>query len=179
MRTKSFALLLAGAFGLAGPAAQAEVPCPGFSWDVSAEHALFMTAPLALPAGADRHSAPSLEAGRLVQLELKPASAVHFAAPPARPAGEDTYAGLARLEVEKPGAYRISVNQSVWIDVVEQGRLVPAIDYEGSRSCDAPHKVVVFRLPGGKPLVLQLSGAVSSAARVTLTPVPGAPAVTR
>ncbi len=155
------------------PGARAEPPCPGFSWDVSNEHALFMTAPTALAAGTDRRSAPVVQPGRLVQLDLKPASAVHFAAPPARPPPPGSYAGLASFKVERTGNYRISVNQSVWIDVVERGRLIAAVDYEGSRSCDAPHKVVVFPLSAGKPLVLQVSGAVTSAARITLTPAPG------
>ncbi|HLW25774.1 MAG TPA: hypothetical protein VKT22_15570 [Steroidobacteraceae bacterium] len=157
--------------GLAG----AEEPCPGFNWDVSAEHALFMTAPAAEVAGKDRASAPTVAPGRLVQLQLAPSAAVSFAATPGRSgATEDSYAGLALLAVAHSGAYRVSVNQNLWIDVVVQGRLVPPLDYEGSRSCDTPHKIVVFHLAAGKPLVLQFSGAAQSAVRVTVTPAPGA-----
>jgi len=158
---------------LSASGARAEEPCPGFNWDVSAEHALFVMAPTALTAGKDHATAPPLSPGRLVQLQLAPAAAVTFAATPGRAGGgEDTFAGLATLAVPSSGAYRISVNQNLWIDVVAQGRLVPAVDYEGSRSCDSPHKIVVFHLVAGKPLVLQFSGAAQAAVRVTLTPAP-------
>jgi hypothetical protein len=186
MRTRRLAVLLAGALGLAGATARADAPCPGFSWDVSAEHALFMNAPTALQAGTNRASAPIIEPNRLVALELKPADEVTFAAPPAHAAragsngpatssagaAAETFAGLAIVRVPRSGNWRISVNQSAWIDVVSQGQRVAAVDYEGSRSCDAPHKVVVFPLTAGKAWVLQLSAAVTSATRVTVTPAP-------
>jgi hypothetical protein len=186
MRTSGLAVLLTGALGLGGHAAQADVPCPGFSWDVSAEHALFMNAPTALQAGTDRASAPVIEPNRLVALELKPAGKVTFAAPPAKAArasskaapgsaadaAADTFAGLAIVRVPRSGNWRISVNQSAWIDVVSQGQRVAAVDYEGSRTCDAPHKVVVFPLTAGKAWVVQLSAAMTAAARVTVTPAP-------
>ena len=176
LRLLTLGVALAVSFGVrAQSGEQPPLTCPGFSWDVSAEHALFMTAPGALVAGETRAAAPAVEIGRLVQLELHPASAVKFAAAPGRPpSGGQVYAGLATIKVPRSGAYRISVNQNLWVDVVIQGRRLPALDYEGSRSCDAPHKIVVFKLTSGKTWVLQLSGGIESAARVTVTPAPGA-----
>lgn len=153
------------------PAAE---PCPGFSWDVSAERQLFAGAPTPLLAGRDRASAPTVVPDRLVELTLVPLGQVSYAATPGRATpSQDALGGLAMLTVPRAGPYRISVNQGVWIDVVAQGQLVPAVDYEGSRSCDAPHKVVVFNLPAGRPLTLQFSGASAVTLRVTVTRVPG------
>lgn len=167
-------LALTGPFFLTGPL-RAEEPCPGFSWDVSAERRLFAGTATPLLAGRDRASAPGLATDRLVELTLVPQGQVTFAATPGR-AGprQDTFGGLATLAVTQTGPYRISVNQGVWIDVVSQGQLVPAVDYEGSRSCDAPHKVVVFNLRAGRPLTLQFSGASEVTLRVTVTRAPGA-----
>lgn len=164
----AFLLLLSGAL-------HAAEPCPGFSWDVSAERRLFGGAATALIAGRDRASAPGIATERLVELTLVPDAQVSFATTPGRPVPpQDAFGGLATLTVPRPGPYRISVNQGVWIDVVSQGQLVPAIDYEGSRSCDAPHKVVVFNLPAGRPVTLQFSGAGEVTLRVTVTRAPGA-----
>ncbi len=173
VRVRVAGRVLAGLLAAAEASVHADEDCPGFNWDISAEHALFMSAPLAVTAGKEAGGAPALAPGRLMQLQLAPVAAVTFAAPPAHKAwSAESYAGLAKLSVPRTGTYRISVNQNVWIDVVTQGRLIPAVDYEGSRSCDAPHKIVTFRLTAGKPLVLQLSSATQAAVRVALTPAP-------
>jgi hypothetical protein len=55
---------------------------------------------------------------------------------------------------------------------------LPAGDHEGQHECSAPRKVVQFQLPAGD-LLVQLSAAMSSTVRLTITPAPlssGAPA---
>lgn len=151
----------------------ADDPCLGFKWDVRKEHALFGGTPAALSAGKDLSSAPTIVAGRLYALELAPQSAVSFAAPPGQTHAPDgAYAGIAVLHLETAGDYRVSVDTPVWIDVAADGKLAPVGDYQGLHSCDAPHKVVEFKLAGGSRFVLQLSGAPKAAIRLTVTQAP-------
>jgi hypothetical protein len=148
----------------------ADDPCLGFKWDVRKEHALFDGAPAALSAGKDLPSAPTIVAGRLYALRLAPQSAVSFAAAPGKQSAPDgAYAGLAVLQLAAAGDYRVSVDAPVWIDVAADGKLAAVEDYQGLHSCDAPHKIVAFKLAGASRFVLQLSGAPKAAIRLTVT----------
>ncbi len=171
----SFALatLLGTALASAAPAqALLEHPCAGFKWDVSKERALFSSAPVPQAAGKDTGSAPVMLPDRLYRLALKPLEQVAFAAPPGKsPSDQGTFAGMAALQIPSSGSYRISVDLSLWIDVAVNGERVPAKDYEGQRSCEAPRKIVVFDLDAKKPLLLQFSGANQASLRVAVTRV--------
>jgi hypothetical protein len=158
---------------LVAAAARADDPCAGFAWDVSHERALFATDAKALPAGKAVASSPMLAADRLYQLQLSSQPEVTFAAPPGKKMLADSaYAGLATLAVDKAGAYRISLDQSFWLDVVATGALISSKDFQGRAGCSAPHKIVEFVLPAGTPLTLQFSGATSKTLRVTITRSP-------
>jgi hypothetical protein len=151
----------------------ADDPCLGFKWDVRKEHALFGGTPVALSAGKALPTAPTIVAGRLYALQLAPQTAVSFAVAPGKGSAPDgSYAGLAVLHLETAGDYRVSVDAPVWIDVAADGTLAEVEDYQGLHSCDAPHKIVEFKLAGGSRFVLQLSGAPKAAIRLTVTPAP-------
>ena len=168
-------LLMIGLAAAGADLAFADDPCLGFKWDVRREHALFGGAPSALSAGKDPPSAPTIVAGRLYALQLAPQGAVSFAAAPGKKsAPEGAYAGLAVLQLEAAGDYRISVDTPVWIDVAADGKLAAVEDYQGLHSCDAPHKIVEFNLAGASRFVLQLSGAPRAAIRLTVTHAPPA-----
>ncbi len=171
----SLALAALAGTGLAsGAAAQALLDdlCAGFKWDVSKERALFSSAAVPQAAGKDGGSAPVMVPDRLYQLALKPLGQVTFSAPPGKmPYDQATFAGMAALQIPSSGSYRISVDLPLWIDVAVNGERVPAKDYEGQQSCDAPRKVVVFDLDAKKPLLLQFSGATRGGLRVTVTRV--------
>lgn len=160
---------------LAGGAApvRADDPCLGFKWDVRTEHALFATDPTSLVAGTAVKSAPRLRAGQLYALKLAPQASVTFATEPGRvtPA-EGSYAGLAVLELDGGGDYRIALDLGAWVDVAVDGKLAPVVDFQGQRICDAPHKIVEFDLAKGHQFILQVSGAGSTAIRATLTKAP-------
>jgi hypothetical protein len=164
--------LVLSAIATAAPAF-ADDPCLGFKWDVSKEHALFGGSPAALSAGKDVPSAPTIAAGRLYAIKLTPQTGVSFAASPGkRSAPDGAYAGLAVLQLETEGVYRISVNAPLWIDAVADGKLAVVEDYQGLHSCDSPHKVVAFKLTGAARFVVQLSGAAQAAIRLTVTKAP-------
>jgi hypothetical protein len=148
-------------------------PCAKFSWNVDHERALFGAAPLAIAAGHDAASAPRLEPDRLYQLQLTAGAQVTLALPPGKkPANDSSYAGLARLSLQQPGSYRVSVDQSAWIDVVADGKMIDSGDFQGRAGCLTPHKIVQYSLPAGRELLLQLSGAPGALVRLTITAAP-------
>jgi len=147
-------------------------PCAAFSWNVAHERALFASAPQALSAGRDAASSPPLEPDRLYELQLGPQSQVAWVLPPGKKSiPEEAFAGTARLRLQQPGTYRISVDQSLWIDIVADGHMIESADFQGRAGCVAPHKIVQYTLPAGRELVLQLSAAGGPRARLTITRV--------
>jgi hypothetical protein len=153
--------------------ARADDACVDFKWDVSKERALFAGAPEAVTAGKDLRSAAALVPNRLYRLQLLNQDQVTFAASPGKKAAAaPAFAGLATLKVPASGSYRIAVDLPIWIDVVWQGTLVPAKDFEGQHACGAPHKIVEFDLAAAQPLVLQLSNAGSENILMTVTASP-------
>jgi hypothetical protein len=54
---------------------------------------------------------------------------------------------------------------------VADGKMIESADFQGRPGCLAPHKIVQYSLAAGRDLLLQLSGAVSPGARLTITQV--------
>lgn len=155
----------------------ADDPCAGGKWDVTQEHALFSKPPESVTAGHDIASAPVMKAQQLYELSLSPQDGVKFILPPAKKGLPDgAFAGLVHMKVPAAGPYRVSLDQGFWIDVVGEQKFIESSDFGGIQGCSAPRKVVIFNLPAGQDLVLQLSGAAKDHVRVTLTPVPAAAA---
>jgi hypothetical protein len=154
-----------------GPA-HAEDACAGFAWNVSHERALFASAPQQLAASAKASSAAPIVVDRLYQLQLVSQAQARFAVPSERPAPADTFAGILQLTVPEGGAWRISVDAKLWVDVVLDGHLLRAAKHQGQSGCTAPHKIVEFELPAGKTLTLQLSEALGPTARIAVTRTP-------
>lgn len=153
-----------------------EDPCAGFSWNVAQERALFASAPqsvtAAVTAARDAPSAALLAPGRLYQLQLAPQRQVRMRLPPGKKTqSEGGYAGLARLQLTQAGAYRVSLDQGAWIDIVADGQMIGSSDFQGRPGCTAPHKIVLFLLPAGHELLLQVSAASGPMLRVAITPV--------
>lgn len=160
---------------LAGPAVSA-TQCIEFAWDVKAEHLLFAMQPRLVTAGTDRASTPTVDVDRLYAVQLQRQSDVHFdTAPGARDMHPDGYGGMVRLQVAVPGAYRVSADQPVWIDVAFNGALLKPQDFQARRDCHDPHKIVEFVLPMGVQLTLQFSNAASGTARIAITPTTDGP----
>lgn len=167
----SRAFALCALLGVGTAAAVADEPCIGFKWDVSKERTLFAGPAQMGHTGTNVASAPAVVPDRLYQLDLSPQAQVEFAAMPGKAPGEGTFAGLAVLNIGRSGAYRISLDLPLWIDVAAGAELVPATDYQGQQRCDAPHKIVQFDLDARRPLVLQFSGSIRPTVRLTVTRV--------
>ena len=154
----------------------AEDPCAAFTWDVTHERTLFRQKAQNLAAGNAAAAAPALATDRLYQLQLRAHTEVAFATQPGKKPPDEgkTYAGLASLTVATGGIYRIALDQALWVDVIADDSLVQAKDFQGRPGCNAPHKIVEFLLPAGKPVTLQFSGGRVSTVKVTVTRSPAA-----
>jgi hypothetical protein len=164
--------VLAAALGIGAAPSPAD-DCVDFKWDVAQERALFAGPATALTAGADSKSAPPLQLRHLYELKLLPQDQVSFAVTPGKrsPRG-DSYAGLITFKIPATGSYRVSIDMPFWIDVVHDGALVAANDFQGQHGCDSPHKIVMFDLQGARPFILQLSNAAPQSVRLTITATP-------
>ena len=149
----------------------ADDPCTGFKWDITQEHELFIKPPETVAAGHDLESAPTLKTQKLYELTLAPQNTVKFVLPPGKKGLPDgAFAGLVHLQVPAAASYRVSLDAGFWIDVVSNQKLIESSDFGGMSGCTTPRKVVIFDLPAGDDLVLQISGAAKDRVRVTLTP---------
>ena len=76
------------------------------------------------------------------------------------------------FKVPASGSYRVAIDMPFWIDVVSDGALVAANDFQGQHGCRSPHKIVQFDLRGTRPFVLQLSNAAPDSVNLTVTATP-------
>jgi hypothetical protein len=165
-------LLLAAALAAAAPALS-DQSCVDFKWDVSRERALFEGSPTPVAAGADRKSAPVLQLNHLYELRLSKQEQVRFVVTPAKKSPRaDSYAGVATFKIPANGSYRVAIDMPFWIDVVSNGAVVAANDFQGQHGCSSPHKIVQFDLLGTRPFFLQLSNAAPDSVRLTITATP-------
>jgi hypothetical protein len=147
--------------------------CAHFTWDVSHELEVMKQTPQAVAAATKPGpQAPLLQLDTLYELKLSEQGAVTYAAKPAKPTLNDSaQGGVVRINVNKAGLYRISITSGHWIDVVDGDQFVKSRDFQGSRDCKRPHKIVEFNLPAGKDLILQFSGSTDPAVVMAITPV--------
>ena len=172
IRNARISMLLALLLGTLSATAWAE-DCVDFKWDVTQERALFATPATPLSAGMEAKSAPTVLLNHLYALKLMPQDQVTFAASPGKKtprAGAN--AGIVTFKLPASGSYRIAIDMPFWIDVVSNGALVAAKDFQGQHGCSAPHKIVEFDLAGTRPLFLQLSDAAPDSVRLTITATP-------
>jgi hypothetical protein len=147
--------------------------CVDFKWDVTRARSLFAGTATPLPAGMDLKSAPSVLLNHLYALQLTSQDQVSFAATPGKKTSSaGSNAGIVTFKVPASGSYRVAIDMPFWIDVVSNGALVAAKDFQGQHGCSAPHKIVEFELVGTRPFVLQLSNAAADTVRLAITAAP-------
>jgi hypothetical protein len=167
-----YSMVLATAFAAAAPALSDE-SCVDFKWDVARERALFAGAATSLAAAADPKSAPVLLLNHLYELKLSKQEQVSFAVTPGKKSPRaGSYGGLVTFKIPASGSYRVAIDMPFWIDVVSNGALVAANDFQGQHGCSSPHKIVQFDLLGTRPFFLQLSNAAPDSVRLTVTATP-------
>lgn len=165
------ALTLAASLAFGGIALAAD-PCQAFKWDVAREVQLFATTGTALAVAASPADAPSIATGQLYALTLLPQESVRYDAPPTKRMLDDgAFGGVLKLRVPTAGAYRVAIDSGFWLDVVRDGKPLDSVDFNGSSECAGPRKIVVYDLPAGTELTLQLAAASGASARLSVTPV--------
>lgn len=174
LRSICCSIVLATAFIAAAPApALADESCVDFKWDVSQERALFAGSATPLAAAADPKSAPALLLNHLYELKLAKQEQVSFAVTPGKQSPRaGSHGGLVTFKIPASGTYRVAIDMPFWIDVVSNGALVAANDFQGQHGCSSPHKIVQFDLLGTRPFFLQLSNAAPDSVRITITAAP-------
>lgn len=164
--------LAAGLIGLSvsAPAAWADaIACSGFKWNVQRELDLFAETAVSVKAAAAAPAAPTIEVGRLYEAVLRPQEEVRFAAAPSKKMLVDgAFAGLMRFRVPSAGRYRVALGRGFWVDVVAGAKTLPSQDFGGVPGCDAPRKIVIYELPAGEDLLLQLGADIESSLRVAI-----------
>jgi hypothetical protein len=172
LRNLCGSIVLATAFAASAPALSDE-PCVDFKWDVSQERALFAGSATPLAAAADAKSGPVLLLNHLYELKLSKQEQVSFAVTPGKKSPrEGSYGGVVSFKIPASGSYRVAIDMPFWIDVVSDGALVAASDFQGQHGCGSPHKIVQFDLLGTRPFFLQLSNAAPDSVRLTITATP-------
>jgi hypothetical protein len=147
--------------------------CVDFKWDVTQERGLFAGSSMPLSAGADSNSAPVMQLNHLYALKLMPQEHVTFAATPGKKTpSPGSNAGVVTFKLPASGSYRVAIDMPFWIDVVSNGALVAAKDFQSQHGCRPPHKIVEFELVGTRPFFLQLSNAAADSVRLTVTATP-------
>jgi hypothetical protein len=169
---KSFTRVAAlAAVLLAGSSAFAADPCSAYKWDVSNEVRLFATPPAVITAAA-AIPVPAISTGKHYALALQPQDKVQYATPPSKKMLADgAFGGLLGFTVDRAGAYRVAIDAGFWLDVVHEGKSLPALDFNGQRQCVGPRKIVVYELPAGTELLLQIAASTERTARLTVTSV--------
>jgi hypothetical protein len=173
IRNAAVSILLTVALGAVSAKASADEACVDFKWDVTQERGLFAGTATPLPAGADSKSAPVMQLNQLYALKLMPQDHVTFAVTPGKKTpSAGSNAGVFTFKLPASGSYRVAIDMPFWIDVVSNGALVAAKDFQGQHGCSAPHKIVEFELIGTRPFFLQLSNAAADSVRLTITATP-------
>jgi hypothetical protein len=153
-------LPLTGAASAAEPGS-ATGGCEDYQWDMNREMALLGAAPIAVTAlKARTEDARFTPLDRRLQVNLHPEAEVTPLAPPGRVHdAAASHAGLMLLYVPRSGAYRISSDQRLWIDVVGPDGVVKSNRFAMQIGCAKLVKSVAFRLDPEIGYWIQLTGS--------------------
>jgi len=114
-----------------------------------------------------------MQLNHLYELRLPAQEQVSFAVTPGKKSPrEGSHGGVVTFKIAASGSYRVAIDMPFWIDVVSDGALVAATDFQGQHGCASPHKIVQFDLKGTRPFILQLSNAAPESVRLTITATP-------
>ncbi len=126
--------------------------CDKFKWNLAREKAWFSSTPPEIVPGT---ALPAVD--RAYRVSLKPGADTHFVLRPQKEPKPQSFAAvLTFATIEKPGLYEITLSDAGWIDAIQNGERMNAVDFTGQANCPGLHKSVRFYLTRG-PLTLQIS----------------------
>ncbi|WP_019906504.1 hypothetical protein [Methylobacterium sp. 77] len=141
--------------------------CTGFDWPIQREQAWF-----AAP------SLPRLESGATLSAEmpgavlaLKPIAEADLPFTPSREPKPGTFGGTLRIPpMVTPGLYQVTLSDSAWIDVSQDGETTRKPVASTMRpGCPGVSKSVRFQF-GTTPILVVVSGAKSDSIRIAVSP---------
>jgi len=139
--------------------------CDAVDWDAAS-----VATELAAATPRTTEAPLSRAAGAAFLLSLAPQAEVAFAHPPERPPKKPApHAAVVEVAAGAAGAYRVVLSASGWIDVVQDGALIPATAFGDLSGCPGLRKFVAFAIGAG-PFTLQVSDAGPDAIAVALVP---------
>ena len=94
-----------------------------------------------------------LETGRAVRLALSPTALVSYSAQPGKTASDETFGGMATIEISTAGVYRVALGGPAWVDVVRDGAVLPSTAHGHGPDCTDIRKIVDFELSPGRYIV--------------------------
>jgi hypothetical protein len=104
------------------------------------------------------------------RLELVAGGEGAFPLPPGKAPAPQTASGFISFAApEAPGTYQVSLSGKAWIDVIQDGKIVPSTAHTMDPSCPSIHKSVRFDLAAA-PVTLQISGADATSVVFTIMP---------
>lgn len=161
---------LAAGTATASESMSATKDCTGFRFNLDPELKLFATSAKPLRASANAQGAPQASTATLYDVQLAPQADVKFVAEPGKITVNDgSYAGVLNYTPVKDGELRVTVNEAVWLDVIEKGAPLRSTAHTGSANCGLLRKSVQFDVKKGVPLIVQLSGSTIASVKVALT----------
>lgn len=166
MRAGVLALLLSVAFAASTRAHEAS-GCTGFAWPLGVELEWLKAAVPATPSGTTLVSVPD----KAVDLSLAPANTVTLPTPPSgKPEGElvTPHAGFFAIErVAKAGLYQVSLSGPGWVDVIQNGKILPVESETGAQGCPVLEKSTRLKLAEG-PATIEMSSVPDGHIKLTI-----------
>jgi hypothetical protein len=142
--------------------------CSGFKWPLDTEIGWLNAGDdVTLKSGDEMPETPA----KAIALTLQPAKSVTMpvaAGVKPQAVSADSFSGWFNVaKGVKPGLYQVSLSTNGWIDVIQNGKLVPSKGFTGRQECKAIHKSVRYEIGEG-PLSIQISGAPAETVRLTI-----------
>lgn len=92
----------------------------------------------------------ALATGMTARLELRAARDVKLAAPTTRKVKPRSSAGLAAVDVAKPGKLEVILSNATYVDLVRDGKILQSTGHTDLRSCPGIRKSVTFDVVPGR-----------------------------
>ena len=160
-------ILLATIVLLGATAAHAAEPsgCDKFKWPIDAERAALTTSERALiKSGSDLPIS-----GNAVTVALVPSGDAKLPTPSERNFPSDAFAGFVQVAApEAAGLYTVSLSEALWVDVVQDGKMLKPVAFSGATDCAGIRKTMRFELTA-QPMTIQLSGGKADRVNLLLS----------
>lgn len=161
------ALIFFACFAVPGNAASTG-GCESFAWPLTTELLWMKNADAKLVVTDTKVVSPPQGA---LAVAMTPMSDVRLDVPASgksKLAPEKELGAVIQFErVEVPGIYQVTLSHAAWIDVVQNGKTLAAVEHTGKTDCDGIRKSVRFDIGAG-PFAIQITGASEPALKMIL-----------